>query len=71
MTLFNILCYFPRGEGGRHQGIKKRSKRLPHRRSAHSPPILNDIPTFISADAILANEDQGKIYYRCPLKAKI
>nr|XP_025885670.1 uncharacterized protein LOC101263285 isoform X2 [Solanum lycopersicum]XP_025885671.1 uncharacterized protein LOC101263285 isoform X2 [Solanum lycopersicum] len=53
---------FPRGEGGWHQGIRKQSKRLPHRRSAHSPPILNDIPTFISADAILANEDQGKIY---------
>ena len=39
---------FPRGEGGWHQGIRKRSKRLPHRRIAHSPPIVNDIPTFIS-----------------------
>ena len=59
----NISFVIPRGESGWHQGIRKQSKRLPHRRSAHSPLILNDIPTFKSADAILANEDQGKIYY--------
>ena len=42
---------------------KKTGQKTASQRSAHSPHILNDIPTFISADAILANEDQGKIYY--------
>ncbi|KAG5630574.1 hypothetical protein H5410_002291 [Solanum commersonii] len=42
---------FPRGEGGCHQRIRKQHTIQPHTRSGHSP-------TFISADAVLANEDQ-------------
>ncbi|KAG5570306.1 hypothetical protein H5410_060072 [Solanum commersonii] len=53
---------FLRGEGGWHQGIRKQSKRLPHRRSSHSPTITNDIPTFVLADAIFANKYQDVLH---------
>ncbi|KAG5581279.1 hypothetical protein H5410_051906 [Solanum commersonii] len=51
-----------------HQHSRKRNKRQPHRRSGHSPTLNNDIPLFISADAILSNEDQD---VRCETKGNV